>query len=165
MNQIVNDFKKGLGQLGQETVEKLAETPGKIVEPIITAQQLLGDIKPLSEDEMAQKQYEDEQKKQKEMSDLKSQMSGRNVENEIERIRRQKQKEEEEKEKAFLENVKRQREEERQEQEANSGLMDESTNPSKRKQSRGSAFVNKKKKQQPDPTQMSQTKEFKGKID
>jgi hypothetical protein len=46
--------------------------------------------------------------------------------------------------------------------------MGVSTNPAKRKKSRGSAFAGggKKKTQQPDPTQMSQTSEFKGgKID
>jgi hypothetical protein len=151
-------------QLITETIEKLVEETGKIAESVITAKDLLGDIKPLSEGELNKKQAEDERKKQQEISDVRSQMSGRTVENEMEKIRHQKQKEEEEKEKIFLENLKRQREAEKQEQVVNLGLMGESTNPSKQKKSRGSAFIN-KKKQQPDQSQMSQTSEFKGKID
>ncbi|HPT66262.1 MAG TPA: hypothetical protein PK257_03065 [Candidatus Woesebacteria bacterium] len=164
MNQVVNDFGKGFKQLGQETAEKLVENAGKIAESIITAQELLGDIRPLDDQEMAQKKAEDERKKQKEIADVKSQMSGRPVENEMEQIRRQKEKEEEEKEKYF-EQVEEQKERERQRQEAEyNGLMVESTNPSKQKKSRGSALVH-KKKSQPDQSQMSQTTEFKGKID
>ncbi len=164
MNQIIKDFGKGLKQLGGETAEKLVEETGKIAESVITAKELLGDIKPLSEEELVQKKVEEDKNKGKEISDVKSQISGREVENEMEQIRHQKEKEEEEKEKIFLENLKRQREEEKQEQAAGLELMGESTNPSKQKKSRGSAFVN-KKKQQPDQSQMSQTSEFKGKID
>lgn len=164
MNQVINDFGKGLKQLGQETAEKLIEETGKIAESVITAQELLSDIKPMSDEELAKKKAEEEQKKQKEISDIRSQMSGRNLENEIEQIRHQKQKEEEEREKMLAENQRRQEEEERRQEMTNSELDMESTNPSKQKKSRGSAFVN-KKKQQPDQSQMSQTSEFKGKID
>ncbi len=151
-------------QLITETVEKLVEETGKIAESVITAKDLLGDIKPLSEGELARKQAEDEEKKKKEISNVKFQMSGRGVEDEMEQVRHQKQKEEDEKEKIFLENLRRQREAEKQDQAVNLELMGESTNPSKQKKSRGSAFIN-KKKQQPDQSQMSQTSEFKGKID
>ena len=158
-NQIVKDFRKGLGQLGQETVEKLVSESGKIAESVITAGELLSDIKPLNEQEMAQKQAEDERKKQQEMSDLRSQMSPRGVENEMEQIRNQKQREEEEKEKIFLENLRRQREEERQQQASNFEMMGSSNKHHKDKGG------NKRKTQQPDETQMSQTSEYKGKID
>jgi hypothetical protein len=97
------------------------------------------------------------------MNKLKSQMSTRGVENEMEQIRHQKEKEEEEKEKYF-EKMKEQQEREKQQQIENSELMMESTNPAKQKKSRGSAFGH-KKKSQPDQSQMSQTSEFKGKID
>jgi len=166
-NQIIKDLGKGFKQLGVETAEKLVEETGKIAESIITAKELLGDIKPLDEQELAQRKAEDEKKKQEEMSRLRQGFggqAGRGVEGEMERIRQQKEKEEEEKEKMFLENLKRQREIERQNQMANFELMGESTNPAKQKKSRGSAFAN-KKKQQPDQSQMSQTSEFKGKID
>ena len=159
MNQIINDFGKGLKQLGEETAEKLMENTGKIAESVITAQQLLSDIKPLSEQEMAQKQAEDERKKQEEMNKLRSQMSPRGVENEMEQIRHQKQKEEEEKEKMFLENLRRQIEEERRQQENNGvDLM----GSKKHFKDKGG---NKHKTQQPDQSQMSQTSEYKGKID
>ena len=164
MNQIINDFGKGFKQLGVETVEKLVEETGKIIDPTITAQELLGGIKPMNDNELNQKKAEDEKNKRSQMADLKSQISNRPVENEMEQIRKQKEKEEEEKERIFLENLKRQREIEKQTQMANFELMGESTNPSKQKKSRGSAFGH-KKKSQPDQSQMSQTSEFKGKID
>lgn len=159
MNQIVNDFGKGLKQLGQETVEKLVEETGKIAESVITAGELLSDIKPMSENELNQKKAEDEEKKKKEMSDLRSQMSVRNVDSEIKQISDQKKKEEDEKEKIFLENLKRQREEERRQQENNG--MDLMGSKKHHKDKGG----NKHKTQQPDETQMSQTNEYKGKID
>jgi hypothetical protein len=164
MNQIIKDFGKGLGQLGQETAEKLVSETGKIAESVITAQELLGDIKPMSDEELTKKKIENERKKQQEMASVRFQLSGRDVEGEMERIRRQKEREDEEKEKIFEENIRRQKEEEKQNQMASFELMGESTNPSKQKKSRGSAFIN-KKKQQPDQSQMSQTSEFKGKID
>ncbi|MDD4785057.1 MAG: hypothetical protein PHH12_01185 [Candidatus Shapirobacteria bacterium] len=163
MNQIIKDFGKGFIQLGEETAEKLVEETGKIAESVITAKELLGDIKPLNEEELAQKKAEDEGAKQEEMNKLKSQMSTRGVENEMEQIRHQKEKEEEEKEKYF-EKMKEQQDREKQQQIENSELMMESTNPAKQKKSRGSAFGH-KKKSQPDQSQMSQTSEFKGKID
>jgi len=159
MNQIINDFGKGMKQLGQETAEKLVEETGKILDPTITAQELLGDIKPLNDQEMAKKQAEDEQKRQKEISDVRSQISNRGVENEMEQIRHQKQKEEEEKEKMFLENLRRQREEERRQQE-NNGV--DLIGSKKHYKDKGG---NKHKTQQPDQSQMSQTSEYKGKID
>src|SRR5574344_417242 len=121
MNQIVNDFGKGFKQLGVETVEKLVEETGKIAQSIITAGELLSDIKPMDENELKQKKNEDDERKRKEMSDLRSQISGRNVDSEIKQISDQKKKEEDEKEKIFLENLRRQREEERLQRE-NNGL-------------------------------------------
>jgi len=47
--------------------------------------------------------------------------------------------------------------------ENDNNLMMESTNPAKQKKSRGSAMAH-KKKSQPDQSQMSQTQEFKGKV-
>ena len=162
MNQITNDFGKGFKQLGQETAEKLVEEGGKIAETIITAKDLLGDIKPLSDEEMEKKKAEEEKKKQEEIAKMKSQITRRNVESEMEELRHKQIREEEEKEKY----EERKKEEERQRQmqmESNNDLMMESSNPAKQKKSRGSAFAN-KKKQQPDQSQMSQTSEFKGKI-
>ncbi len=159
MNQIVNDFGKGFKQLGVETVEKLVEETGKIAQSIITAGELLSDIKPMDENELKQKKNEDDERKRKEMSDLRSQISGRNVDSEIKQISDQKKKEEDEKEKIFLENLRRQREEERLQRE-NNGL--DIMSSKKHHKDKGG---NKHKTQQPDETQMSQTQEFKGKID
>ena len=156
---IIKNVGQGLKQLGQETVEKLVEETGKIAESVITAGELLSDIKPMSEKELNQKKAEDEEKKKKEMSDLRSQMSVRNVDSEIKQISDQKKKEEDEKEKIFLENLKRQREEERRQQENNG--MDLMGSKKHHKDKGG----NKHKTQQPDETQMSQTNEYKGKID
>ena len=156
---IIKNVGQGLKQLGQETVEKLVEETGKIAESVITAGELLSDIKPMSEKELNQKKAEDEEKKKKEMSDLRSQMSVRNVDSEIKQISDQKKKEEDEKEKIFLENLKRQREEERFQRE-NNGL--DIMSSKKHHKDKGG---NKHKTQQPDETQMSQTNEYKGKID
>jgi len=158
MNQIVNDFGKGFKQLGVETVEKLVEETGKIAESVITAGELLSDIKPMSDNELNQKKAEDERKKQEEMNKLRNQMSGRNVDSEVKQISDQKKKEEDEKEKMFLENLRRQREERRQQENNGMDLM----GSKKHHKDKGG---NKHKTQQPDETQMSQTSEYKGKID
>ncbi|MEI8068095.1 MAG: hypothetical protein WCG91_04095 [Candidatus Shapirobacteria bacterium] len=160
-NQTASDFLKGIKELGSETVEKAAEESGKIFESVITGRELLGDIKPMNEQELAQKKQEENKKKQQEMEQLKAEMGrGRNVSQEIEQISNEKKKKEEEEEKVFLENLKRKREEERQEEIMNSQMMESS--PSHHKDKGG----NPHKTQQPDPSQMSQTNEFKGgKID
>jgi len=161
MNQIIKDFGKGFKQLGQETAEKLVEETGKIAESVITARELLGDINLLSDDELAQRKAEDDKNKQEEMSRLRQDFGGqfgRPVESEMEKIRHQKEKEEEEKGNIELENLKRQKEMERQDQMVDFELMQ----PLKRQKNKGG---NPHKKQQPDQTQMSQTSEYKGKID
>lgn len=154
--QIGKGVIDGLKQLGEETGKELVNQTGKIAETIITGKELLGDIVPMSNQEMEKKRVEEEQKKQKEMADLKNQMSehGRNVEGEMEQIRREKQQTEEEKEKAFLENLKRQREEEKMQSDYTG--YEESSNPNKRKKSRGSAFAGGKAKKE----DMSQTREY-----
>lgn len=153
MNQIVKDFGKGFKQLGEETVEKLVENSGMIVEPIITAQELLGDIRPMSDEEMTRKRAEDEAKKQEEIDKLKhGGEQGRNVEDEMEKIRRQNEKEDEEREKYF-EQMKEQQEKEQQVQ-----MIDYDLVASKHPKNKGG---NPHKKQQPDQSQMSQTAEFK----
>ena len=161
MNQVISDLKKGFKQLGQETAEKLVEETGKIAESVITARELLGDIRPLSDEELAKKRSEEDNKKQEELARLRQSFGGqaRSVENEMERIRHQKEREKEEKENIELENLKRQKEMERQDQIVNMEILQ----PSKHKKNQGGNPH--KKKQEPDATQMSQTSEYKGKID
>jgi hypothetical protein len=150
---------KGIKQLGSETVEKATEETGKIFESIITGRELLGDITPMSENDLQKSQIEDERKKQQEIADLKSEIGqGRNVEQEVEQIRTQKEKQEEEEEKIFLENIRRQREAERQEQIDSSF---ENTGSSHHKNKGG----NPHKKSQPSDDSMSQTNEFSKKPD
>ena len=157
MNQIAKDFGKGIKQLGVETAEKLVEETGKIAESIITAKELLGDIRPMSDQEMAYKKAEDDKKKQEEVARLRQGFGGqsRNVESELEQIRHQNEKEEEEREKYF-EQVKEQQEREKQIQEQNMNV--ELMAPKKHHVDKGG---NKHKTQQPDASQMSQTAEFK----
>ncbi len=140
-----------------DTIEKGLETVSNqvIKQTEITSKELLGDIKPLSDEEIVKKKNEDEQKKQEEINQLRVSMGqGRNMEQEIEQIRRQKEEDENKKKQSQV-----------QPQQQPVILNTESTNPSKQKKSRGSAFGGKKKKSQPDLQSMSQTSEFKGKID
>jgi len=171
-HKILKGIGKGLGRLGTETVEKIGEESQKIFESTITGKQLLGLDRTMSDSELEFRKHEDDQKKAEEIKKLKREMgqSGgikeekRDVEKEMKELRDQKIKEEEDKEKYFEEEKKR-KEAERQQQEAEyNDLSMESTNPSKQKKSRGSAFVTKRKKSMPDQSQMSQTSEFKGKI-
>jgi len=161
-NQIINGIGQGFKQLGVETAEKLVEETGKILEPIITAQELLGDITPMSDQELAQKQQQEEIKKQQEINKLRSEMGqGRKVEDEMTQLHRQ-QEEQEEKKEEYYERERQQRERERQIQEQNMNM--DLLAPKKHHKDKGG---NKHKTQQPDPSQMSQTQEFNkgGKID
>ena len=166
-SKILKQVLKNLGNIAVETGKETIGHAGKITESIITGKELLGDIKPLTDQDMSSKRAEDEQKKQKEISDLRSQMSerGRDVGGEIKQVEREIVQTEEEKERLFLDNIRRQREAEVAERDRLSTEMGVSGNPSKRKKKLGGAFVQgKKKTQQPDPSQLSQTAEIAGKM-
>lgn len=166
-HKIVKGIIKGLGQLGVETLEKAKEESGKIAESIITGKELLGLERTMSDSELEFRKREEEEKSKKEAERLRREMGpGRKVEEEVTQLRKQEEKEEEEKEK-YYEQTKQQKEiQEQQQQMEYDSLVMESSNPAKQKKSRGSAFVQgKKKKSQPTQSQMSQTSEFKGKID
>lgn len=180
-NKILKGVVKGLGQLGMETMEKAGQEGQKIIESVITGKELLGLERTMSDSKLKQSIQEEKIRSQQEINKLKGEMCGkkegengekkvkerpRNVEDELTQLRRQKEREEEEKVKYF-EKQKQQKEmaEQRQTEEYNY-LNEESSNPSKQKKSRGSAFVN-KKKHKPDTDQTSATQEFNkgGKID
>lgn len=180
-HQILRGIGKGLGEIGVETLKKTAEHGEKIVESIITGKELLGLESTMTPGELDFQKREDDRRKEAEIKKLKGEMGQgetkkdgekqqmekkRDVEGEMEQLRDQKEKEEEDKEK-YYERVKEQKEAQEQQQQAEyNDLMMESSNPSKQKKSRGSAFIQgKKKKSQPTQSQMSQTSEFKGKID
>jgi hypothetical protein len=148
-----------MGQIGAETGKEILKEGGKIGERIISGQELLGNIKPMSEEEFKSKAEEEEKRSDKEMSDLRQNIGGgRNVEGEIEEVRRQREAEEKEKEERILEEVARQREIEAME------LVSLET-PGNQKKSAAKMQGVKGKKSAPDLTQMSATAEFKGKVD
>ena len=162
-DSIVKKVVKGLGEIGTETGKELIKQVEKVTESVITGQELLG-IKPLSEEELSKKKAEDGRKKQEEMDRIRAEFGGRgrNVEEEIRQVREEKEREEQEKEKQSAEEAGQQQ-----------VMQEESQQPVEapgvsKKQAAKTQFVpgKKRKSQQPDPTQMSQTSEFKGgKID
>ena len=167
-DSILKKVLKNLGQIAEETGKEALEQTGKITESVITGKELLGNITTMSDEDLARKKAEDERKNQQEQAKLLGQIHepGRNLGAEIKQIQDEKKQEEDEKEKQFLEELRQQREAEEAERQQMSSQMGESANPAKRKKSRGSAGAHgSKKAQMPDPTQMSQTSEFKGKID
>lgn len=164
-DSILKKVLKNLGQIGTETGKEIIKESAKITESIITGKELLGDIKTLSPEETARKRAEDERNKNEELAKIRS-GGVRNVEGEMKQIQREVEQEEDQKEKEFLDNLRRQREAEALEHQQLSAEMGVSTNPAKQKKSRGSAFAKgKKKTQQPDPSQLSQTAELAGKME
>ncbi len=176
-DKILKGVVKGLGQLGIETLETASKEGQKIIESVITGKELLG-LERMDDTELEFHKQQDKAKSQEEIDKIKGQMGDkkenseqkikekpRNIEEELAELRRQKEQEEEEKQKYFEQQKQQEQEKERQQAEY-IDLTAESTNPSKQKKSRGSAFVN-KKKHKPDTAQMSQTQEFNkgGKID
>jgi len=154
-DSILKKVLKNLGQIVTETGKEGAKEVGNITESIITGKELLGDIKPLSEQELAQKNAEDNKKIQQEINEIRRDVGG-----EIEQVRKEEEREEDEKEREFLERLKRQREEEERER------RQLSSNLPGRKRRGAAPTGGKKKTQQPDPSQMSQTNEMAGgKID
>jgi len=152
---------QGVGEIGVETVKEGTKQVTEMLNTIITGQELIGNAKPMSEEEMAKAKAEDERKKQEELNKIQN-IPGRNVEAEIKEIVSEKKKSEEEKENEFLEKIRMQREIEERERE---NLVDIPGNV-KREAAKTQFAPGKRKKQQPDATQMSQTSEFKGgKID
>lgn len=180
-NKILKGVVRGLGQLGMETVEKASQEGQKIVESIITGKELLGLERTMTDAQLEQNKQQEKIKNQQEINKLKGEMNGekdsksnekktkerpRNLEEEITQLRRQLEKQEEEKEKFYEQQREKQKKESEKQQAEYIDLTAESTNPSKQKKSRGSAFVN-KKKHKPDTDQTSATQEFNkgGKID
>ena len=161
-DSIAKKVIKGLGEIGEETAKEAIKQTGKITEGIITGQELFG-VKPMSDEELAMKKADDEKKKQEEMARLRQGFGGqgRNVEEEIKRIREEKKQEEEEKERRETETA---RQQQRAETESQQVAMVPGN--AKREAAKRQFAPGKKKKQQPTADQTSQTSEFKGgKID
>lgn len=148
MRKISKKVWQELGKIGEETGKELVKQTGKVVAGVITGKELVGDMKPIGQTEMEKLKTEDDQKRQEEMKELRGQGGlepGRDVEKEMEEVRREKKEKEEEAEKEFLEKVKRQREAEEQERRVLAAEAMVVTSPGKGKKKKGSAFVRKGK--------------------
>ncbi len=150
---------------GTEIAEQGIKSAEQVMNTVITGQELVGDAKPMSEEELAKAKAEDERKKQEEMEKLR-QIPGRNVEGEIKQIVEEEKSEEKRKEEEFLQKVKMQREAEERERAA---MAAEEPGNQKKEAAKRSMAPGKKKSSQtaaPNAAQMSATSEFKGgKID
>jgi hypothetical protein len=160
MKQIAKQWWQGIKSIGVETVEIAKKEGVKTVEGWITGKDWLGDLKPMEEGQYKQAKQQDETDRHKEIENIKNQIMGRNVEKEIEEVRRQKTEEEEEQEK-FLQQLQAQRMAEEQEKQNMWAAFGESNNPAKRKKKRGSAFAT-GKRGKASQADMSETGEFKG---
>lgn len=162
MKPIVKGLLKGLRSIGQEAGEKVVDEAGKAMESVITGKALVGDARPMGQEEMVQAQAEEEKKKLEEMQKLRGgmQQQGRDVEREIEEVRKKKEEEEKKKEEEFLKKLEEQRQAEEQERQA---LEQQQLigNPAKRKRRRGSAFVPGKKGGASQASQSSTSEFFK----
>jgi hypothetical protein len=154
---ILKQVVKGLGEIGTETVKEAAKQTAVITESVITGKELVGSAKPMTEEEFNQKKAEDEKKKEEEVKNL----TGRNIEAEIKQVRDDKT-EEERKQEEFLGQIKQQREAEEQER---ARLAVAAPGNAKREAAKRQMAPQGKKTNQPDPAAMSQTAEFKGKVD
>jgi len=157
---VIKKVLSSLGQIAAETVEKAAQETVNMAAGVITGTELVGNIRPMDEEESVKVKAEEERKKQEELEKLRN-VPGRQVEKEIEEVKDEKKKKAEEEERQFLENIKRQREAEEAER---NQRVDETGNP-EREVKKKQFVPGPKKKQQPDPASLSQTSEFKGKID
>ncbi|MFA6602317.1 MAG: hypothetical protein WCT01_00805 [Candidatus Shapirobacteria bacterium] len=164
MKQIAKQWWQGIKTIGTETVEIAKKETFKMADGVITGKDWLGNIQAMDTNDYNKAKQADEEAKNREIEQIKQQIMGRNVGQEIEEVRKNKTQEEEEQER-FLEQLRQQRLAELAEQQSLWTNFGESSNPAKRKKSRGSAFKTGKqgKASQAD---MSETGEFKGgKID
>ncbi|MBU1130356.1 hypothetical protein KKE45_03500 [Patescibacteria group bacterium] len=117
---------------------------------------LFSDLREMSKGEMNERQMEDEMKKRQEMAELRRAMGlGRDVEREMEELRRKREREEEEEKKRQEEELKERKKREMAEQ---ARVVEDAETPEhKRKKKRGGAFARNKK---PSAEEMTATGEF-----
>lgn len=146
---------QSLGQIVVETGKEAIKQAGEITTGIITGQELLG-INEISDEELKQKRMVEEQKKQKELAELRAQMGqGRNVEQEMKQVRQEDEQEEQQK-------IREEQEKERQQQ---AQMQSAPVLEPAGRQARGKMGGGHKKKQPLTQDQMTSTGEFKGKVD
>lgn len=156
-DSIIKKVVQGLGSIAEETGKETLKQTEEIFHGVITGKELIGNIEPMTDQEMAQKKAEDERKKQEEINKLRAQMGqGRPVEQEMTQVRKEEEQEERQK-------VQQEQQQPRQEENYNTEIPTNAKKSAAKHQGAGGGH--KKKSQQPDQAQMSQTAEFKKGID
>lgn len=141
---IIKNAVKQIKDLGVETVKEFGKAAGKITKGM-GVNELLGDIKSMSDEELQKRKMEEEKKKREEEQKLKALIKGNNLEEDMKKLREERERTEQEKEKQEMEQKKRE-EEERQRQEMENSELPSS--PNKQKKKRGGAFLPNDKKTQ-----------------
>ncbi len=150
-NSIPKQFLNGLGELGVETAKEGVKQAGEIVYTAISGKEWLGNIKPMSDEELQREKQNEEKKKQEEMAELRKNMGqGRNIESDMTQFRREEESEEEEK---------KRQEENQKEEENRQWEMQQNQTPIEvhGKKGRGNPNAG---KQKPKKEDMSETQEF-----
>jgi len=95
-NNIPKKVFDTLGELGVETIKEGGKQAGEIAYGVISGKEWLGNIRPMSDEELQKKQQDEEKKRQEEMAKLRQSMSNsRNIESELTELRREEEREEE----------------------------------------------------------------------
>lgn len=146
-DSIIKNAIKQVKDLGVETGKEFVKA-GMGITKGISAGELLGDIKPMGDEELQRKKMEDEKKKKEEEQKIRSRIRGNDLEGEMKRLREESadakamaDKQEKEKQEKEMEERKRA------DEEAAVAAM-ETSSPSKAKKKRGSAFLPNDKKSQ-----------------
>ncbi|MBU1088732.1 hypothetical protein KKC08_05610 [Patescibacteria group bacterium] len=163
VKKISKQVLEGLGSIGNELGEQLK---GEVKKAVGVDEKkdknsdggsgidLFPDLVEMSKGEMNEKQVEDEMKKRQEMAELRQAMGlGRDVEKEMEEVRRKRENEEED-ERRREEELKERKKRERAEQMT---VVDDETPQHKKRKKRGGAFARGKK---PSAEEMTATGEF-----
>ena len=153
---------QGLKSIADETLEQGSDELKKAVGLASDEKtDLMPDIKDLSDEQKQMLESQDKEKTGQQTDQIRQEL-GRNVEGEIDEVRKQKQEEEDRKEQEFLEKIKAQRQAEAEERNRLAMANETSASPGKQKKARGSAFARGKK---PTASEMTATGEFSKKKD
>ena len=152
-DQILKQVIKGLGDIAEETGKETLKQSEEVFHSIITGKELVGNLQPVTDQEKTKLEMEDKKKKQEEMAKIRSQISGRPVEQEMEQIR---------KEEEQIEAQKKQQEQQPKQEEI---YVTEMPTNHKKSAAKHQGMGGKKKSHQPDPTQLSQTAEKGNKLE
>ena len=139
-----------LGELGVETLKEGGKQAGEIVYGVISGKEWLGNIAPMSDEELQKKKQEEEKKKQEEMAKLRMSMGhGRNIEEELTRLRREDVRDQEQ--------IRQQEEKQKEEEQRQLEMQQQAPIEVHGKKGRGNPNTG---KQKPKKEDMSETQEF-----